>query len=160
MVAVGVDLSALLQDAFWSAVAATGFAMLFNVPVRTLPACALAGAVGHALRSALIGLGVTLEAATLVAATLIGVLGVFFARRWHAPSSIFTVSGAIPLVPGTFAFQTMIGVIRLAVFDPADSAAALVAIGANGIRTGLILAAIAVGIAAPGLFIQRKRPVV
>jgi uncharacterized membrane protein YjjB (DUF3815 family) len=150
----------LLEDAFWSGLAALGFAMLFNVPVRTLPACTLGGAVGHALRTGLVEMGLTLEGATLVAATVVGVMGVYFARRWHAPSTIFTVCGAITMVPGTFAFETMIGVVRLAVFAPADGSAALAEIGVNGIRTGLILAAIAAGIAAPGLFFQRRRPVV
>jgi uncharacterized membrane protein YjjB (DUF3815 family) len=64
------------------------------------------------------------------------------------------------MVPGTFAFQTMLGVIRLALFDSANGSSALVDIGVNGIRTGLLLAAIAVGIAAPGLLMLRSRPVV
>ncbi|MBC7869318.1 MAG: threonine/serine exporter family protein, partial [Chitinophagaceae bacterium] len=47
-------LGVVVQDAFWSALAAAGFAMVFNVPPRTLFGCVLAGASGHAFRTLLI----------------------------------------------------------------------------------------------------------
>ena len=152
--------SLLLENAFWSAVAALGFALLFNVPVRTLPACALGGAAGHTLRAALVQAGVSVEAGTLAGATLVGFFGVFFARRWYAPTTVFTVSSAIPLVPGVFAFQAMLGVLRVASADPATGQPVLLDASTNAIRTALILAAIAIGITTPSLLFHRRRPVV
>ena len=41
---------ALAQDMLLSALPAVGFAMVFNVPQRALPWCALLGAIGHGSR--------------------------------------------------------------------------------------------------------------
>jgi uncharacterized membrane protein YjjB (DUF3815 family) len=150
----------LVQDAFWSALAATGFAILFNVPVRTLPGCALGGAIGHAARTFLMQIGLDIELATLFGAAVIGVVGVLFARRWHVPMTIFTVSAAVTLVPGGFAYRAMMGIIELSIADPASSSAVLVATVINGIKTALILGAIAAGISAPRLLFFNERPVV
>jgi uncharacterized membrane protein YjjB (DUF3815 family) len=144
----------LAHDAFWSGVASLGFAILFNVPVRTLLACALCGASGHAVRTLLMQFGVGIELATLAGATLIGLLGELFARRWHAPASVFTVPGVIPLIPGTFAYSTMIGLIEL---TTGAGEAVLLETAVNAIKTMLILASLASGIAAASLVFQRRR---
>lgn len=150
----------LLRDALWSAVAAAGFAVLFNVPRRTLPGCAIAGAVGHGLRTLLVEWGVTLEPATLAGAVVVGFLAEFFARRWQTPSPVFTVPGVIPLVPGSFAFRALIGLIQITDLGTFGGAPVLVDAAVNAIRTGLILATIAAGTAAPSLLFQRHKPVV
>ncbi len=152
-------LSLALMDALWSALAALGFAVLFNVPVRTLPGCVACGALGHVLRTLLATQGLSLELASLVGATAVGFVGSAFARRWETPTMIFTVSGVIPMVPGVFAFRAMLGVIAL--ISAPDAQAGLVALyetAVNAARTGLILAALAVGIAAPTLLFYRRRP--
>ncbi|MBZ0286047.1 MAG: threonine/serine exporter family protein [Anaerolineae bacterium] len=150
----------LLQDAFWSALAATGFAILFNVPVRTLPGCALGGAIGHAARTFLMQAGMDIELATLFGAAIIGMLGVLFARRWRVPMTIFTVSAAVTLVPGGFAYRAMMGIIELSIMDPSLGSTILVETFINAIKTALILGAIAAGIAAPRLLFFLERPVV
>ena len=43
-------LLALAQDMLLAAIPAVGFAMVFNVPQRALPWCALLGAIGHGSR--------------------------------------------------------------------------------------------------------------
>ena len=62
----------LAKDAFWSAIPAVGFAMLFNVPPRMLKYCAMGGALAHSLRTLLIHYGMPIEWATLAAATTVG----------------------------------------------------------------------------------------
>lgn len=150
----------LLHDAFWSGVAALGFAVLFSVPVRYLLACAVCGATGYTLRAVLIQAGMSIEGATLVGAAAVGFLGILFARRNQAPTPIFTISGVIPMVPGRFAFGAMMDIIRFATLGQNASAALLVDAHFNAIKTALILGAIAAGIAAPGLLFYRPRPVV
>ncbi len=150
----------LLQDAFWSALAATGFAVLFNVPKEALLGCALGGAVGHATRTLLMNFGLDIELATLIGSTVIGVLGMWLAQRWKMPTMIFTVSAAVTMVPGTFAYRTMIGILEVSISDPTTGSTALVEASINAIKTGLILGAIAVGIAAPTLLLGRHKPVV
>ncbi|MBI5670974.1 MAG: threonine/serine exporter family protein [Chloroflexi bacterium] len=150
-----------LEDALWSALAATGFALLFNVPVRTVAGCAFLGAVGHGFRTMLVSGGMGLEAATLVGATLIGFIGAGFARYWDTPSPVYTISGAIPMVPGVLAFQAMLGLLRVAAAEPGvASAVAFSDVGIFVIKTALILGGIAIGIAAPSLLFVRQKPVV
>jgi uncharacterized membrane protein YjjB (DUF3815 family) len=156
-----LDLLGLLaQDAFWSALAATGFAVIFNVPRRTLLGCALGGAVGHAARTLLMQAGMSIELATLIGATLIGFLGILFAHWWRVPAPVFTISAAVTLVPGVFAFRTMIALLQIAGGSPTTDAQILVEASVNAIKTAFILGSIAVGIAAPGLIFFRPRPVV
>jgi uncharacterized membrane protein YjjB (DUF3815 family) len=150
----------VVQDALWSAVAAAGFAILFNVPARTLPGCAIGGAIGHAVRSVLMRLGMDIELATLFSAAVIGLVGTLFARRWLVPTTIFTVSAAIPLVPGGFAYRTMIGLIELSTLDADASMSTLLSTVSNAIKTAFILGAIALGIAIPRLLFSRQKPVV
>lgn len=154
----------VLRDAFWSAVAAVGFAILFNVPRHTLAACALTGALGHALRAALmVSFGIPIEAATLLAATAVGFLGEMFARHYHIPRLIFVVPGVIPMVPGVFAYRTMLGIFEvtgLADLTAVAGAEVLLQTAVYAIRTGLILAGLSFGIIAPNLLFRRQRPVI
>lgn len=155
-------------DAWWAAVAALGFALLFNVPPRFLSHCAAVGAVGHAVRFALIHSGLpalsALPIATFVGAAVIGFISSQLAPRYRIPSIVFSVSGVIPMVPGTFAFGTMIGVLQLGGVLPFTTATQLSTLlsdtATNGIKTGLLLAALALGIALPTLLFRRRRPVV
>lgn len=154
-------LALILQDALWSALAALGFAVLFNVPRRALVWCVVTGALGHAVRTLMIqGFGWSIEAATLVGATVVGFLSKILAQRLAMPSLIFAVCGAIPMVPGTFAYNTMINVLKLASADATNGSPLLIDAVINGVKTGLLLAAIAVGIAAPSFVFQRNKPVV
>lgn len=151
----------IIEDAFWSAIAALGFALLFNVPRRALPYCVLAGAVGHSIRLFLMeGLQQNIVPATLVAATIVGFMAKICAKRFKMPSMIFAVCGAIPMVPGVFAFQTMLGILQIT-WLPVDAAAdTLVTAAINAIKTGLLLGALAAGIVAPTLLFERQKPVV
>ena len=150
----------LLQDALWSAVAALGFAVLFNTPKRALWVCALAAAIGHALRTFLVEQALSLELTTLISAVTIGFVGDVAARRLKIPQSVFTIPAAIPLVPGSFAFRTMMSILQLTNQSIFANDPILTEAVTNGVKTGLILGAIAVGIAAPNLLFHRPRPVV
>jgi uncharacterized membrane protein YjjB (DUF3815 family) len=150
----------LIQDAFWSALAAVGFAILFNAPKRTLPGCAAGAAIGHSTRALLMLFGVSTELGTLIGATVIGFLGLLFARRWHVPAPVFTISAVIPFVPGSLAFRTMLGLLEIANATPNTGETMLLQTATNAIKTAFILGAIAIGIAAPNFVFFRRKPVV
>ena len=155
-----MTLTLLLADAFWSAIAALGFAILFNSPRRILWTYAFMAAIGHTLRTILMIQGLSIELATLIGATAIGFMGAIMAQRLHMPVTVFVIPSAIPLVPGAFAFRTMIGILQLTNQSLLDDALILTEATNNGIKTALILAALAAGIAAPKLLFQRRKPVV
>ncbi|MCA9937590.1 MAG: threonine/serine exporter family protein [Anaerolineales bacterium] len=150
----------LAQDAFWAGVTAVGFAILFSVPRRDLPGAFLTGAAGHCTRALLAQWGVPLEGATLAGAVVVGVLGNLLAQRLHKPTFVFTVPGVIPMVPGVFAFQTMMGILRVTTAAGGEVSGVLVDAGINAIHTALLLGALALGISVPRLLFRHPRPVV
>jgi uncharacterized membrane protein YjjB (DUF3815 family) len=105
-------------------------------------------------------LGLDIAVSTLVGSTLIGFISLYFSRRWHAPIPVFTLSAAVTMVPGVFAYRTMLAVIEMSVGNADTANAALAAAATNAVRTALILGAIALGIAAPALLFERQPPVV
>jgi uncharacterized membrane protein YjjB (DUF3815 family) len=150
----------VISDLFWSGLAALGFAVLFNVPKRLLMGCFLSGAVGHVIRTILVNSGASVELGTLVGAAAVGFLSVYLSARYRVPTSSFTVTGAIPLVPGVFAYQTIIGLLNATSATSAQSVDLLTFAAINGVRTALILGAIAFGTAAPTLLFKRSNPIV
>lgn len=155
-----VTLQMVLQVMVWAAVASLGFAILFQVPRRNLPFCALLGALGYGARTLLLNFGLELVVSVLVGATVVGFGGYWLSRRYKTPSAIYSVPGIIPLVPGSLAFQSMVTLIRAIEAGP-DSAETLFIISAfEALTVGLIILCLGVGISAPFLLLRRDKPVV
>lgn len=149
----GVEWVALLmQKGCWAAVATLGFAVLFNAPKYTLPYCALIGAFGYALRTALMSGGMSMVFATLGAALLIGVLATILARRFAVSGVLFTVSPAIPLVPGSYAYKAVMGMVMTASASELEPRSELLLAALdNGLKATLTILFLSFGIALPGL---------
>lgn len=151
----------VIEDAIFSGIAALGFAMLFNVPRRALIYCVIAGAVGHAIRTLMVQqFAMSIIASTLIGATSVGFLAKGFAYRLHIPSLVFGISGAIPMVPGVFAFETMRAMIALPFATEETVLPLMGQMAVSASTTGFVLAAIALGIAMPNLLFLRRKPVV
>lgn len=151
-------LLALLDDMFFAMIPAVGFALVFNVPPKALKYCAIGGALGHGCRFALMHWGLSIEWATLCAATLVGMIGVHWSHRFLAHPKVFTVAAMIPMVPGVFAFKAMIALVEInhRGFTP-ELLGLLVE---NMLKAVFIVASLAIGLAMPGLLFYRRRPVV
>jgi len=152
-------LLALLNDAFFSAIPAVGFAMVFNVPKRFLPYCAVAGAMGHSFRTLLLYIGLPIEWATFAAAALVGLVTIGFAKRHLAPPLMYAVAAIIPMIPGTYAFNTVIALVQLTAQSEISPELTSQVIS-NGLKTVFILGALSVGLAMPSLLYFRTRPVI
>ena len=98
-----------------AAIPAIGFAMVFNIPGRFLWRCGVAGACGYICRALCLKVGLPIEWATFAAAVLVGSLTTYWARRTLAPMLLFGVAAIIPMIPGTFAFNTVIGLVEMSV---------------------------------------------
>lgn len=148
-----------IQNVIWAGIAALGFAILFNVPKRTLFACTLSGGLAYAMRTLLTNSGLMgIEAATLMGSAAVGFLGVPFGHRWHVPAIIFVIPGVIPLVPGALAFRTMIDLLTLTTSTTGIDNILLADTFVNGLKTILIVGGIAGGVAMPSLLLRRYRP--
>ncbi|WOT04548.1 threonine/serine exporter family protein [Shewanella youngdeokensis] len=150
---------AVLDDAIFSAIPAVGFAMVFNVPRRFLPYCALAGALGHGSRTLWLSAGLPIEWATFLAAALVGVVTIGFAKRHLAPPLMYAVAAIIPMIPGTYAFNTVIALVQLTAQSHV-SAELTTEVISNGLKTVFILGALSVGLAMPSLLYFRSRPII
>lgn len=147
----------LLFDAFWAAIPAIGFAMIFAVPPKMLPYCAVGGALAHALRTLLMESGMPIEWATFIASCTVGFSFIFVSKRLLAPRPIFTVASIIPMIPGKYAYNTIIAILNM---NNGVSDKLLQSGIENGLKTLFILFALCFGLAVPSLFFYRNKPVV
>ncbi|EPE5850489.1 threonine/serine exporter family protein [Vibrio vulnificus] len=148
----------LLNDMFFAAIPAVGFALVFNVPPRALIYCALGGAIGHGSRYLMMKFGIPIEWATFFAATLVGMIGVYWSRRLLAHPKVFTVAALIPMVPGVFTFKAMIAMVEINHLGYTPEL--VVVCMENFLKAMFIIAGLAVGLAVPGLLFYRRRPIV
>lgn len=151
-------LKLLLIDAWFAWIPAVGFAMVFNVPKNMLVYCAVGGAFAHSLRFLLMHLGMPIEWATLAASSSMGFLGLYWSRKRLIPRPVFTVASVIPMIPGSFAFTTVVGLVELN--SGGYSLSLMQVVIENGLRTLFILGALSFGLALPSILIFRGRPIV
>ncbi|MCX6073762.1 MAG: threonine/serine exporter family protein [Campylobacterales bacterium] len=137
-------------DPLFAALAALGFAIIFNVPKKFLLFVGITAIIGFAVKSLLSQSGIGIELSTLLGAIVIGSIGKIFSTIYKEPHQIITIASVIPMVPGTFAFKTIISLLDF-VSAPAPSYELLAQTTFYAAKTGFILAAIALGVAAPSL---------
>ena len=147
----------LVEKGLWAGFAALGFAILFNVPQRTLFIIWILGALGGFTKFLLMGFEVNIVLASLAGATLIGILSVYAAHNKQAPPLVFSTPSVIPMVPGVFAYRMMLGCMELA-GKPSDSQTYLNTLAEttnNGLKAFFILVALSAGVAIP-MLVTRK----
>lgn len=102
------------KDFLLAFLVAMGFGSLFNTPNRVMLIAGLLGGLGHALRFFLHEyLEIGLISSTLCGTVLIGLLGIVMAHRVHTPPVVFTMPACITMIPGMYAYKTMLGFLRL-----------------------------------------------
>ncbi len=148
----------LVNDMFFAAIPAVGFALVFNVPSPALKYCALGGAIGHGSRYLMMQFGIPIEWASFFAATIVGMIGVHWSHKFLAHPKVFTVAALIPMVPGVFAYKAMIAMVEInhLGYTPELLATLL----ENFLKAMFIIAGLAVGLAVPGLLFYRRKPIV
>lgn len=113
-----------------------GFAIMFDVPYRALLVAALVGAIGYTVFRLAGRAALPTGAAAFLAGMAISALAELLARPFRLPTSIFTIPGFLPLVPGAAAFRTL---LHFAGDDYTGGIEGLV-------RTTIIVVALAAGI--------------
>lgn len=147
----------LLEKCIWFGMAAVGFAILFNVPKRSLPAIFVIAALGGTTKLVLMQFDISIIVATLAGATLIGFLSIPLAHRIHVPPPIFSIPAVIPMVPGILAYRMMLGLVKLAgSIDPATYNSVLSETINTGLKVMLILMSLAGGVGIPMLITRKE----
>ncbi len=90
--------------------------------------------------------------ATLCAALLVGVLATILAQRFGVSGTLFAVGPAIPLVPGSYAYKAVMGLVMAANSPELEPGGELLlAAFDNGLKATLTILFLSFGIALPGL---------
>jgi len=136
----------VLHQALFGGIAASGFGLLFNFGWRSVPWCAVCGSLALAIRTLVTDTGWSLEAASLIAALVVGYAARLLDARLGNGDAL-AAAGCIPMVPGYLAAKGILGFYALAALGPANSAATLVEASQNMTRALFIMAAIITGLA-------------
>lgn len=147
----------LLHQAFFGGIAAVGFGVLFNCPPRILGLCFGSGALALTVRTVAQGHGMSLPAASFIAALSLAIIDRTWLRVQSPKGSVIAVVGCIAMVPGSLAAKALMGFMDLMHFNPDAVAAPLTLALDNLIMTTFTLIAIGVGLCIPTLVYLKKK---
>jgi uncharacterized membrane protein YjjB (DUF3815 family) len=153
-----IDWVDIVFKAFWCGWAAVGFGILFNVPPKTLFAIWVGGAIAGLVKFTVLSLsaGTSVIHSSFFAAFAAGAFSILIAHPRREPPLIFAIPSVIPLVPGVFAYKTMIGFIRLSESVGDNYSLILSQTVHNGVITLFIIMSIAIGVAIPMNVLSRN----
>lgn len=139
----------VLHQALFGAIAAAGFGVLFNIGARSLMWCAGMGALALAVRTVCQSASWSLESASFVAAlTTAGVVFVLLPKLGAASNAI-ALAGCIPMVPGAFFNQALLGFLALTAPEHQNADVTIVVSIQAILRVIFTLGAIGAGLAIP-----------
>lgn len=139
----------VFHHAFFGAVAAAGFGVLFNFGYRNLFWAALAGALALAVRTICMLNGWPLEAASFVAAVAVALV---VELSYNTPFPVrrvgnaIAVAGCIPMVPGSAAAHWIIGLLEMTVQPVEKADQMLAATTSFGLQVIFTVGAIGAGL--------------
>ena len=143
----------ILLKAFWSGCAAVGFGILFHVPKRNLAAVWIGGAIAGLIKFGVLKyVSSSIVLASFLAALILGIYSMIIAHMRREPPMMFAIPSVIPMVPGLFAYRTMLGLIKLSGDVGADFSNTLSETVHNGALTLFIIIAFTIGIVLPYQF--------
>jgi uncharacterized membrane protein YjjB (DUF3815 family) len=148
-----------ILNAVFSAIPAVGFAMVFNVPKESLLKCAYGGAIGYCSRQMFMDFGFSIELATFFASSIVGMVALYWSRKYIVPRPVYTIASIIPLLPGNPAFSAIINLINMNAHGVSPELISMFI--DNALRTIIVLGGIGFGLALPSLYyIRYNRPIV
>lgn len=147
----------VLLDGLFAAIAAIGFAAVSNPPKQSFFYVPILAAMGHMLRFVLMTyVHLEIALATFFASVLIGFVGIYFAYRARFPSEVFAFPALLPMIPGMYAYRSLLGMIRfMQASEPSLKEVYLPQIFSNAITAAATMFALGVGVAIP-LFLFYK----
>ena len=104
----------ILEDGFFAAIAAIGFASISNPPKRAYKFCAIIAAIGHSLRYILMNnelFSMHIIPASSIAAFSIGLFAVFLMPKAKCPAETCLFPALLPMIPGMYAYRTVAALV-------------------------------------------------
>ena len=133
------------------------WAILFGSPKRLLWVAGLLGGMGHCIRFVLIQLDFGLITATLAGSVLIGLVGIYAAHKVDSPPVVFTMPACITMIPGMFAYKTMLAGIKITDLPTVEeNPRRLIEMSHNLMLTMSLLFTLAIGICIGALLFRKS----
>ena len=141
----------IMTQAIWCGFAGLGFGVLFNAPVRALLPIWFGGFVAGLVKFSILhsAAGAGVIAGSFAAALTVGFISLLIAYLLHVPPLIFAIPSVIPLIPGVFAYRTMLGLIKLTGAIGSDYTQMLSETVYNGVTTLFVIMALSLGVTIP-----------
>nr|WP_319397601.1 threonine/serine exporter family protein [uncultured Carboxylicivirga sp.] len=147
----------IFEHMLYPALASIGFAILFNVPKRTLIVILGMGAICGLTKYLSMQLGLQVISATFVAAITVGFLSIAAAQNKLSPMYVFAIPSIISMIPGAFAYRTILGLIQLTEELQTDQyLEVLHNVTSNGLKAIFVLLSISVGVSLPMLLTRHE----
>ncbi|MDE5924872.1 MAG: threonine/serine exporter family protein [Muribaculaceae bacterium] len=153
-------LTLILQDAFFSAVAAVGFSAISRPPKVAFLCSAVTAAVGHSVRFWLMnpdfGPGLHIILATLIGSFVVGLLAVFLSPIAGIPAETTLFPSLLPMIPGIYAYKAFGGLAMCVLSKTQDIYNFyFYQFSFNGFMTLALLLCMAVGSTLPIFFFEK-----
>ncbi|WP_128330217.1 threonine/serine exporter family protein [Apibacter sp. HY039] len=147
------------EKIFWSMWVSLGFAVIFTTPRRSMWVVAVLGGLGFSCRAFLLHwFDDQIVFASFISASLVGVLGVYFAHKVHTPPIVFTIPAVINIIPGKPGYEFMISLIEVMTLKEGEPLQFnyLVEMLEKVTRTGFTLLSLAFGVVFPLLIFKTR----
>ncbi len=150
-----MDILQIIERMIWPGLAAVGFAILFNVPQRTLIVIFGMGAVCGVTKFLSMEFGLEVVLATFLSATIVGFLSIPAANNKRSPMYVFAIPSIISMIPGAFSYRAMLGLIKLTgKVSPDEYMQVMQETTSNGLKAVFVLLSIAVGVSMPMILLR------
>lgn len=103
----------ILRDIAIAFVVGSCWGILFGTPKRILVIAGLLGGLGHCIRFVFLQMDMGLITATLAGSVFIGLVGIFVAHKVDNPPVVFTMPACITMIPGMYAYKTMLAGMKM-----------------------------------------------
>ncbi len=154
-----MEILLIISKSIAAGIAGVGFAILFNVPQRTLFPIGILGALGGLVKFVAMHFDVGIVFASFLAASIIGIVSIKMAHSKNSPPLVFYIPSVIPMVPGFFIYRMMLGIMSLTKVTNTDVYLQnLIATVNNGSKAIFILISLGIGVAIP-MLISRKETI-
>ncbi len=152
-----MEILTIITKSIAAGIAGVGFAILFNVPQRTLFPIGILGALGGLVKFTTMHFDVGIVFASFLAASIIGVVSIRMAHSKDSPPLVFYIPSVIPMVPGFFIYKMILGIMSLtSVINTDVYLQNLIATVNNGTKAIFILISLGIGVAVPMLILRKE----
>jgi len=110
------------------------------------------------IKFVLLKLSMDIILASLIAALFVGVLSMPLAHKIHQPPVVFLIPAVIPMIPGYFAYETVLSVMKFTFMetDIAKRITLMDTMFSNGFTMFFILLSLTIGVSFPMLLLRKN----